>query len=69
MYWSISARSKHPAEAALFVDFLADSQEAADVLLTGRGVPANMKPPPSSPKRIKPLLSTWTLPKSGKPLE
>ncbi|MGW6505051.1 ABC transporter substrate-binding protein [Nonomuraea angiospora] len=43
MYWSISARSKHPAEAALFVDFLANSQEAADVLLTDRGVPANKK--------------------------
>ncbi|MER6004762.1 extracellular solute-binding protein [Nonomuraea angiospora] len=43
MYWSISARSKHPAEAALFVDFLANSQEAADILLTDRGVPANKK--------------------------
>ncbi|WP_431928022.1 ABC transporter substrate-binding protein [Nonomuraea jabiensis] len=43
MYWSISSRSKHPAEAALFVDFLANSQEAADVLLTDRGVPANKK--------------------------
>ncbi|MEW1837366.1 extracellular solute-binding protein [Nonomuraea angiospora] len=43
MYWSISARSKHPAEAALFVDFLANSQDAADVLLTDRGVPANKK--------------------------
>ncbi|MEV6036640.1 ABC transporter substrate-binding protein [Nonomuraea sp. NPDC052116] len=43
MYWSISSRSKHPAEAALFVDFLANSQEAADILLTDRGVPANKK--------------------------
>ncbi|MGW0199457.1 ABC transporter substrate-binding protein [Nonomuraea sp. NPDC003201] len=43
MYWSISSRSKHPAEAALFVDFLANSQEAADILLTDRGVPANRK--------------------------
>ncbi|MBB5778856.1 hypothetical protein [Nonomuraea jabiensis] len=42
MYWSISARSKHPAEAALFVDFLANSQEAADILLTDRGVPAKL---------------------------
>jgi multiple sugar transport system substrate-binding protein len=41
MFWSISARSKHPAEAALFVDFLANSQEAGDILLTDRGVPAN----------------------------
>jgi len=43
MFWSVSSRSKHPAEAALFVDFLANSQEAADVLLTDRGVPANAK--------------------------
>ncbi|MDR7276269.1 ABC transporter substrate-binding protein [Catenuloplanes atrovinosus] len=41
MYWSISARSEHPAEAALFVDFLLNTQEAADVLLTDRGVPGN----------------------------
>ncbi|GIH02817.1 sugar ABC transporter substrate-binding protein [Rhizocola hellebori] len=43
MFWSVSSRSKHPAEAALFVDFLANSQEAADILLTDRGVPANKK--------------------------
>ncbi|WP_416904415.1 ABC transporter substrate-binding protein [Micromonospora echinospora] len=43
MFWSISSRSKHPAEAALFVDFLANSQQAADILLTDRGVPANTK--------------------------
>ncbi|WP_033344203.1 ABC transporter substrate-binding protein [Catenuloplanes japonicus] len=41
MYWSISSRSKHPAEAAVFVDFLLNSQEAGDVLLTDRGVPGN----------------------------
>ena len=43
MFWSVSSRSKHPAEAALFVDFLANSEEAANVLLTDRGVPANEK--------------------------
>jgi multiple sugar transport system substrate-binding protein len=41
MYWSIAAGSDHPAEAALFVDFLANSEEAGNVLLTERGVPAN----------------------------
>jgi multiple sugar transport system substrate-binding protein len=41
MYWSIAAGSDHPAEAALFVDFLANSEAAASVLLTDRGVPAN----------------------------
>jgi multiple sugar transport system substrate-binding protein len=43
MFWSVSSRSKHPAEAALFVDFLANGQDAANVLLTDRGVPANTK--------------------------
>lgn len=43
MFWSISSRSEHPAEAALFADFLANSEAAANVLLTDRGVPANNK--------------------------
>ncbi|KOV90203.1 hypothetical protein ADL03_01500 [Nocardia sp. NRRL S-836] len=43
MFWSVSARSKHPAEAAAFVSFLANDEEAAKVLLTERGVPANTK--------------------------
>lgn len=43
MFWSISSRSKHPAEAAVFVDFLANNEAAANVLLTDRGVPANNK--------------------------
>jgi pectin-derived oligosaccharide transport system substrate-binding protein len=41
MYWSIFSRSKHPAEAALLVDFLVNSREAADVILTDRGIPVN----------------------------
>lgn len=41
MYWSIFSRSKHPAEAAVLVDFLANSEEAAGVMLTDRGVPVN----------------------------
>jgi multiple sugar transport system substrate-binding protein len=43
MFWSISARSAHQAEAALFVNFLANTPEAGEVLLTDRGVPANTK--------------------------
>ncbi|BCY10257.1 ABC transporter substrate-binding protein [Actinoplanes sp. L3-i22] len=43
MFWSVSSRSKHPAEAALFVNFLVNDQSAADILLTERGVPANPK--------------------------
>lgn len=41
MYWSIFSRSRHPAEAALLVDFMANSEEAAGVMLTDRGVPVN----------------------------
>lgn len=41
MYWAISSGTEHPAEAALFVDFLANNDEAADILLTERGIPAN----------------------------
>lgn len=41
MYWSISSHSDHPAEAAQFVDFLVNSTQAADAMLTERGVPAN----------------------------
>lgn len=43
MYWSVSSRTKHPKEAAKFLDYLANSPKAADLLLTERGVPANNK--------------------------
>ena len=41
MYWSASATTDHPAEVATFLNFLANSEEAADLLMTERGVPAN----------------------------
>ncbi|WP_157425990.1 ABC transporter substrate-binding protein [Agromyces salentinus] len=41
MFWSGSAKTEHPAEVATFLDFLANSEEAADLLLAERGVPAN----------------------------
>lgn len=40
MYWSISARTEHPEEAARFVDFLINDEAAAKVLQVERGVPA-----------------------------
>ncbi|GAA2975231.1 multiple sugar transport system substrate-binding protein [Microbacterium terrae] len=43
MFWSASAKTEHPGEVALFLDFLANSEEAADLLLAERGVPANEK--------------------------
>ncbi len=41
MFWSISARSKHPKEAAKFVSFLANNSTAGGLLLAERGVPPN----------------------------
>ena len=41
MYWSVSSKSEHPAEAALLVDFLLNSETAADIIKTERGIPAN----------------------------
>ena len=43
MFWSASAKTEHPGEVALFLDWLANSEEAADLLLAERGVPANEK--------------------------
>ncbi len=53
MFWSVSSRTEHPAEAALFLDFLANSETAGDIMLTERGVPANEK----IREHIKPKLS------------
>jgi multiple sugar transport system substrate-binding protein len=52
MYWSIYARSKHPAEAAKLVDFLMTDPAATKVLTTERGIPAI----PAVQKEIAPLL-------------
>jgi multiple sugar transport system substrate-binding protein len=41
MYWAVSAQSEHPAEAAVFVDFMLNSDAAAEILKTERGIPAN----------------------------
>ena len=41
MFWSISSRSKHQKEAAEFVNYLANSTAAGNILLAERGVPPN----------------------------
>jgi multiple sugar transport system substrate-binding protein len=53
MYWSISADTKHPVEAAKLVDFLINDVDAAKVLGVERGVPAN----PDIQAAIQPQLS------------
>ncbi|MBT0993973.1 extracellular solute-binding protein [Cellulomonas sp. DKR-3] len=41
MFYSVSATSEHPEESAMFVDFLVNSTEAGELLLSDRGLPAN----------------------------
>jgi len=36
-FWTVSSRTEHPAEAAKFVDYLANSKVAAGIMLTERG--------------------------------
>lgn len=43
MFLSMSAKSKYPKEAAMFLDFFLNSKEAADVLEIERGLPENKK--------------------------
>lgn len=40
-FWSASSRTKHPAEAAKFIDFLANNVKAGEALLADRGVYPN----------------------------
>lgn len=40
-YFSASAGTEHPEEAQMFIDFLVNSEEAAEILQAERGLPAN----------------------------
>ncbi len=42
MFWSAAADTEHPEEVALFLDFLANSPAAGEILLVERGVPSNL---------------------------
>jgi pectin-derived oligosaccharide transport system substrate-binding protein len=41
MYWTVSARSKHPAEAAAFANFISNNNDAGKINGTERGIPSN----------------------------
>ena len=41
MYYSISADTEYPVEAAMFVDFLVNNVDAGGLILSDRGLPAN----------------------------
>jgi multiple sugar transport system substrate-binding protein len=42
-YWAASARTEHPVESQLLIDYLANSEEAGKILGITRGTPANSK--------------------------
>lgn len=52
MYWSISSQSEDKEAAADFVNYLANNEEAAKVMLVDRGVPVN----PDMAAAVKPEL-------------
>jgi multiple sugar transport system substrate-binding protein len=54
MFWSISSRSKHPKEAAEFVNYLANSPAAGNILLAERGVPPNTEIRAEVASKLKP---------------
>lgn len=43
MFYTASAKSEHPAEAAKLIDFLVNDPDAATILLSDRGLPTNSK--------------------------
>ena len=43
MYYTMSAKTKHPAEAAKLLDFMVNDPDAASILLSDRGLPTNSK--------------------------
>ena len=45
MYYSVSAKSEHPEEAALLVDFLLNDPAAGEILLSDRGLPGQHRRP------------------------
>ncbi|MGN9841362.1 ABC transporter substrate-binding protein [Nonomuraea sp. H19] len=43
MFYTASAKSEHPAEAAKFIDFMINDPEAGQIILSDRGLPASSK--------------------------
>jgi len=52
-FWAIASGSKHPAEAALLVDWLLNQPEPAKIILANRGLPFN----PDTLAVVEPLLA------------
>ena len=58
MFWSASSRSKHPQQAAEFINYLANSPEAGAILMTDRGVPTNSEIVADITPSLKPAATT-----------
>ena len=43
MFWSLSAQSEHPREAAMLIDFLVNNPDAGSAIGVDRGVPSNLE--------------------------
>ncbi len=41
MFWSASATTEHPEEAARFIDYLVNAPESVELMLSDRGLPVN----------------------------
>lgn len=54
-FWSASARTKHPEEAAKLIDFLANSTAAGEALLADRGVPTSTVVRAAVAAKMKPV--------------
>lgn len=55
MYWSVGAGTEHPQEAVRFVDFLVNAPEAAELLLSDRGLPVNTRLREQISDRLEPV--------------
>jgi multiple sugar transport system substrate-binding protein len=58
MFWSASSRSKHPQQAAEFINYLTNSPEAGAILMTDRGVPTNSEIVSGITPQLKPADTT-----------
>lgn len=58
MFWSASSRSKHPQQAAEFINYLTNSPEAGAILMTDRGVPTNSEIVAGITPQLKPADTT-----------
>lgn len=67
MAWAINSKTEHPKEAAMLVNFLLNSDEAAEILGSTRGIPAS-KAALAKASSVENLLDPLTVEANGKVL-